>query len=223
MTLDEISEAKTILATMLSALGNTLAGATGTPAADLLYGIGDLEANADTYLRAGAIGAPLLACFNDAVAAGATIASMELVRLAMEAEVPQSVSAVALTNSGIRMALAAEVQILAATTFASRQDIDAALDALVAAFDPAVEYAADSGESAVFQALIAAQAASVTDLNSRAQSLPALVTYSFGRVMTSLALAQRLYGDASRADELCALNKVVDPTFMPATGVALSE
>ena len=148
---------------------------------------------------------------------------MELVRLAMEAEAPQSVAAVALTNAGIRMALAAEVQILAATTFVSRQDIDTALAALVAAFEDAVEYAADSGDSAVFQALIAAQAASVTDLNSRAQSLPAIVTYSFGRPMTSHALSQRLYGDASRADELRALNGVIDPHFMPAAGVALSE
>ena len=52
----------------------------------------------------------------------------------------------------------------------------------------AVEYAADSGDSATFQALIAAQSAAVTDLNARAQSLPSLVTYSFGRVMTSHAL-----------------------------------
>ena len=219
----EISETTTILGVMMAALSGTLTAATGTAAADLYYAIGDLQANAATLIGSGVWGAQVLACFDLAVPAGASIADMEVVRLAMAAQSPLSVTAVALTNAGVQMALVEEVKILAATTFESRTDIDAALVALVAAFEGAIEYAADSGDSATFQALIAAQAAAVTDLNARAQSLPSLITYAFARVMTSHALAQRLYGDASRADELVALNKVIDPHFLPSTGVALSE
>ncbi len=148
---------------------------------------------------------------------------MEAVRLALETETPQSVTAVALTNAGIQMALVEEVKILAATTFVSRTAIDAALTALIAAFEGAVEYAADSGDSATYQALIAAQGAAVTDLNARAQSLPSLITYTFGRVMTSHALSQRLYGSAAYCDQLVGMNGVIDPHFMPSTGAALSQ
>ena len=223
MTLSEVNETSAILGVLMTALSATLSAATGTAAADLYYAIGDLQANAGTLIRSGVWGAQVLACFDLALPAGATVADMEAVRLAMEAEAPQSVTAVALTNAGVVMALAEEVKILAATTFVSRTEIDAALSALVAAFEGAVEYAADSGDSAAFQALIAAQAAAVTDLNARAQSLPSIVTYSFPRVMTSHALAQRLYGDAGRADELRAMNGVIDPHFMPIAGSALTE
>ena len=223
MTLTEIDETTAILGVMLTALSGTLTAASGTAAADLYYAIGDLQANAGSLIRSGVWGAQVLACFDLSLPAGATITDMEAVRLAMEAQAPQSVTAVTLTNAAIQMALAEEVKILAATTFTSRTDIDAALSALIAAFEGAVEYAADSGDSATFQALIAAQAAAVTDLNARAQSLPSIVNYSFQRVMTSHALAQRLYGDASRADELRAMNGVIDPHFMPIAGSALTE
>ena len=223
MTIDEINESTSILATMMTALSGTLSAATGTAAADLYYAIGDLQANAGTLIRSGVWGAQLLACFDLSVAAGATIANMELVRLAMVAEDPQSVTAIALTNAGIRLCLIEEVKILAATSFASRTAIEAALSALIAAFEGAVEYAADSGDSAVFQALIAAQAAAVSDLNTRAQSLPSIVTYSFGRPMTSHALSQRLYGTAANCDQLVAMNGVIDPQFCPPTGEALSS
>ncbi len=223
MTLSEIEEATAILGTLLAALSGSNAGGSGAASADLYYAVGDLTANAGTLIRSGIWGSRLAACFDFAVAAGATVPGMDAVRLALAAETPQSVTAVALTNAGVVMALGEEVRILAASTFASRQEIDDALAALVAAFEPAVDYAADTGDSAAYQALIAAQAAAVSDINARAQTLPALVTYAFGRPLTSHVLAQRLYGDASRADELCALNGVIDPQFMPATGVALAE
>ena len=223
MTLDEVAETKAVLGVMMTALSGTLVGATGTPAADLLYAISDLTANADTLIRGGVWGAQLLDAFDLSVAAGATIANMEAVRLALAAETPQTVTAVALVGAGTRMALACEVTILAATTFVSRQDVDAAQAALIAAFEAAVDDAADTGDSAAFQALIGAQAAAVNDLNTRAISLPEVVSYTFGRVMTSHALAQRLYGDASQADALVAMNGVIDPHFMPATGSALSS
>ncbi len=223
MTLAELDETTAILGTLLTALSGTLAGATGTPAADLYYAIGDLRANADDIIRAGALGAPLGAAFDLAVAAGATIANLELVRLAMVAEAPVSLSAVALTNAGIQLALAAEVGVLAATTFTSRQDVDAALATLNGAFDQAEEYAADNHAPAVYQALIGAHAAAVRDLTTRARPLPNLVTYRFARVMTSHALAQRLYGDASRCDELRAENKIIAPAFCPPVGRALSS
>lgn len=218
-----IDEAVSILGMMTTALRGTLVTAAGLPAADLYYALGDLVANAGTMLQAGQIGSPMLNCFDLAVSAGATIATMEQVRLAMMAGTPVSVIAIAVTIGAIRMALAEEVKIYAATTFTSRQDVDAALSQLNDAFDGAVDYAADNQDPMAYQALIAAHAAVVKDLTTRARPLPNMVTYSFGRVMTSHTLANRLYGDANRCDELRLENKVIAPAFMPISGSALSQ
>lgn len=223
MTVDELDEASTILAAMMKALSGTLVGASGAAAANLFYAIGDILANGDAFLQAAALGTPLATAFALSVTAGATVPDMELVRLAMAAQTPMTSAAIAVTNAGIQFALAAEVQILAATTFASTQDVDAALTAINDAFDPAEEYAADNHDPTVFQALIGAHAACVQDLTARARPLPKLVTYATGRPVTSHALAYRLYGDATRCDELRAENRVIHPAFMPATGIALSD
>ena len=74
-----------------------------------------------------------------------------------------------------------------------------------------------------YQALIALDAKVVADLTTRAAALPRLVTYSLRPQLTSHALANLLYGDAGRSDELRAENKVRHPAFMPPTGTALSE
>lgn len=223
MTNDEVAEASAALGVMLAALYGTARAAAGKPAADLFYALGDLSANAATVLRGGAIGTALWNAFGLAVGAGATVATMENARAAMLAQSPVSLPAIAVVNAGIRMALAAEVKILAATTFTSQQDVMAALVAIDGAFDAAEEYAADNHDPAVYQALIGAHAAVVRDLTARARPLPKLITYSTARGMTSHALANLLYGDASRADELRQEGKVIHPAFMPATGPALSE
>jgi prophage DNA circulation protein len=50
-----------------------------------------------------------------------------------------------------------------------------------------------------------------------------MVQFAFGGSMPTLVMAQRLYADASRADELRDENKVVHPAFMLPTGMALSS
>ena len=148
---------------------------------------------------------------------------MERVRLAMLALTPRSIAAIAVATAGVRFALGREARILAATTFTSSQDVFAAVAQINGAFEAAEEFAADNRDPAAYQALIALHAAVVRDLTTRGASLPALVTYRVARVLTSHALANRLYGDASRCDELRAENKIIHPAFMPPTGTALSE
>lgn len=223
MTLDELAEAKSILQTMMTALGGTLVGASGTTAADLRYGISDLLQNADTLIRSASLGTPLLNVFELATTAGATISTLEKVRTALLAQSPTTYEGTLLQAMGIQMTLAQEVQVYTGFTFASRQDVDAAIDQLNAAFDQAMLNASETGDSTSYQALLQANAAIVNDLTTRQRPLPNMITYSVPRVMTSLALANYLYGDASRADELVAENAVADPHFCPMTGYALSN
>jgi hypothetical protein len=222
MMLYELNEAKTLLATMMQALAGTLTGVYGIDAANLKFAIDDLLSNSDTLIRTATLGSPLLDVFNLAYRAGASIMTLERVRLALVGSVPTTPFAVALQAIGIQMVLAQEVRVYSDTTFKSRSDVDRAIAQLNDGFDAAEELAADRGDSTSTRALIQAHAAIIRDLTTRARPLPNMITYKVGRVLTSHALAQRLYGDASRADQLVSENGTINPAYMPLTGSALS-
>jgi prophage DNA circulation protein len=65
-------------------------------------------------------------------------------------------------------------------------------------------------------------AAITMHLTETARPLPRMIAFQFNMTMPSVVLAQRLYADASRADELRAENKIVHPAFCPRQGLALS-
>ena len=220
---DDRNEALGILGDMMTALQGSVPSAVGRPGAVFRYACGDLLASASIYLQTASLGTPLLNCFTQAIAAGATLTGMDAVRTTMSAESPTGQPGILVATAGIRFALIAEAQILADTTFVSSQDVFAALATISAAFDDAEAYAADNHDPATYQALIALGATVARDLTTRAAPLPRLTTYSFPRGTTSHVLAYRLYGDAGRAEELRAENKVIHPAFMPASGTALSE
>ena len=56
----------------------------------------------------------------------------------------------------------------------------------------------------------------LTDLSDRGQRLPSLVGFTPRAELPALVLAHQLYGDASRGDELIALNNIRHPGFVPA-------
>ena len=72
------------------------------------------------------------------------------------------------------------------------------------------------------QALIGLHAAVASDLATRALPLSRLVSFTFARRFPALWMAQRIYQDGSRANEIIAENKVVHPAFVQATIEALS-
>lgn len=227
MTKSQLNEAVAAALTILTALLETLGGQTGNAGATLAAVIGTLNANAATEIAGISNGnlqffSDLANCFEQARLAGATFASMDAVRTAAENLTPTGTPALAIKNFAVRMALAEEGQILAATTFTSRQQIDNYFDQLNVSFGAAIRVAADNLDNVAYTALIALRAAISNDLGSRAQTLPALVNYSFPTRMPSLWLAQRLYQDPTRAKQLVQENSPVHPLFMPPSGVALS-
>ena len=223
MTLGDLNEALGVVDTMLTTLLGTLSGNVGREGAALRYAIGDLQAEAPALVSTGTIGLPLLGCFMAAFYAGAGYAAFDKVRLAMQAEAPIGLPGAIIANLGIRFTLGRQARVLAAITFTSSQDVFAAIAAVNGAFEAAEEYAADNRDPASYQALLALHAAVTQDLTTRAMSLPSLVTFTMPRILTSHALANRLYGDASRCDEIRAENKIIHPAFCPPSGTALSE
>ncbi len=223
MTLDDANEAAGVLQAALTALQAAVPSQTGRLGSAFRYACGDLLAQAPSLLQAAALGTPLQACFDDAVTAGVTLNGLVAVRNAVLALTLSGQPALYVAGGCYCLALGAEVKVLAGTTFTSSDDALAALAVISSAFDAAQEWTADNSLPALYQALLSAGAAAARDLTTRAAPLPRLTTYSFGRGTTSHVLAYRLYGDAGRADELRAENKVNNPAFMPASGTALSE
>lgn len=106
---------------------------------------------------------------------------------------------------------------------ASTQDAIEVRTRVLDTLDELLTTAGDQGEDQVFASLRDLRTKCVADLNARGVQLPTLVTVTVGVPMTSLALAQRLYRDATRADELVRRNAPPHPAFMPTTFEALNQ
>lgn len=189
----------------------------------LTYYAGQLLAMLPAQIAGATIAPNMVQLFETARLTGATYTQIDLIRTTAAALSPKGPQGIALQAFAIQLCLVEMVQILAATVFVTRADIDAALDAINAAFDAAVEIASNAFDQVAYQFLISLHAACAQDLSSRAQTLPRMLTFNFQKPVNSLWLAQYLYQDASRADELVAENNVQHPCFMPSPILALSS
>ena len=227
-TLD-LNEAVNLLnGTILSSLLALIRGQSGTVGAQLNYQCGLLTANAFTELNATPDGdyafwINLAKCFDAAQQMGVTYQQMDTVRTAAEASTPKGLPAIAVRNFSVRMALAEQARILAATTFTSRQVIDDYFDQINASFDTAETEAANNLDNVAYVALVQLHAAVSNDLANRARPLPRMVTYTYNASKPALYMAQNLYQDPVRYEDLISENSPIHPLFMPASGRALSS
>jgi hypothetical protein len=185
--------------------------------------IGAVLASAPSLCWYGTIGTALVDCFELVRQTGCTWGQMENVRVQLVLETPTTVGAISVRDYAIQMALAQIGKIIGAMTFTSRQDVDAMITAIQGPFADAEETAADTMDSSVYMGLITLHAAVVDHLTSTARPLPEMLTYQFAAALPSLVISYKLYGDASRYDQIRDENKVVHPLFCPPIGQALSQ
>lgn len=105
----------------------------------------------------------------------------------------------------------------------SSDDAAAVRTQVLQVMDAEITIAGDQFEDDVYTSLRALRAQVVQDLNSRGAQLPTLVTVNVAFSQPALVLAQRLYRDSSRADELVARANPVHPAFMPRSFEALNS
>ncbi|GJD58349.1 hypothetical protein [Methylobacterium dankookense] len=222
MTPAERRQGADVLVSVLDALRGAGIPGGGQASADFRRTVGVLEAGAAGYVEGGTFGALLADGFSAATEAGATFDGMERVGHVAASFTSALWVVQWVAQTSLRLAFVEMCGILAATTFASRQDVDAAKARLNALFAPAEEFAADQRDATVYRSLVALHAAAVRDLTERSRQTPRVITYSLPNRSPALALANRLYGDGGRADELIAENKVVHPLFVPRQGRALA-
>lgn len=120
---------------------------------------------------------------------------------------------------GRLVTLTAAAEAVAATadiTFDSYDDAVAVRDDLADRIDAAAFALADAGDDAGYEALTALRLTMVRDVTQRGGSLARLFSYAPVATEPALVTAQRLYGDAARAQEIVDRNRVSHPGFLPA-------
>jgi prophage DNA circulation protein len=108
-------------------------------------------------------------------------------------------------------------------TFDSKQDVLALMQKMKIAFDAARDEASDRMDSATYQNLTYLAGSLINFLNSVALRLPSIVNFSYQQNYPSYTLANLIYQDASRSEELISENQVVHPLFMPRQVIGLSS
>lgn len=106
---------------------------------------------------------------------------------------------------------------------ASVDDAVALRTAVCARLDEEVTAAGDQGDDDVYDALRALRTAVASDLTVRGAGLPSTMKVTSAIPLPALVLAQRLYRDGARADELVMQTNCIHPAFMPTSFKALSK
>ncbi|OPY15606.1 MAG: hypothetical protein A4E66_00010 [Syntrophus sp. PtaB.Bin001] len=115
-----------------------------------------------------------------------------------------------------RTAIAEAARTSSTIEFASYDEAISVQKRLTEAIDNELLEASDS----VYAVLADLRAAVVNDIRTRGADLSRIINYTPSRTEPALIIAHRLYGDATRADEIVARNRIRHPLFVPG-GVAL--
>jgi hypothetical protein len=219
----ERSNALEIAKRLMTALMSFQISSQGTAGADLRSAVGKFLLNFSELLDTYTLGVSLYDCFEQARLAGATLNSMNNVRLAMFAETPSYSLGKVIVNAGIIFSFVEQSQIITRMAFASRIEVDVLMDQMGAIIETIKVEKADSFVSGDYQNFVMLAAVLVQHLSATERQLPRVVAYNLPVSYPSLNLANRIYGDALRSDELIAENQTVHPAFMQRNIVALSE
>lgn len=94
---------------------------------------------------------------------------------------------------------------------------------VVALFEAEELIAADAQDDATWSALKALRVQVSQDLMKRAAKLPDIVTIQRNAPLPALTLAQQLYADGTRSDDLVSRADPIHPAFMPTEFEVLSS
>ncbi|MFT8785463.1 DNA circularization protein [Gluconobacter oxydans] len=122
-----------------------------------------------------------------------------------------------------RAALASIAQACSDWLPASSEEAQAMCERVVALFEAEELIAGDAQDDATWSALKALRVQVSQDLMKRAAKLPDIVTIQRNAPLPALTLAQQLYADGTRSDDLVSRADPVHPAFMPTEFEALSS
>jgi len=112
-------------------------------------------------------------------------------------------------------AAASAVTVVSQIDFTSYDDAVGIRDPLSDSLDALALAIADGGDDDLADAVDQMRLAMIADVTARGGSLARLYAYTPATTEPALVIAQRLYGDATRADEIVARNAIAHPGFVP--------
>jgi hypothetical protein len=180
--------------------------------------VGILRDNAENAVRGTTLGTDLQNIYLAADDAGATFRGIDEARKYLMSQVAsKSALTQIIFRNALIMTLGEQSKIITRMPFATQDQIKNMMVYMAAAFDNAKAIGIDEVDVLVYQTLNAMGAALMNHLGTTELQLPRMLSYSTAIPMPSLYLANRIYADPSRADEIAAQNSVVHPAFMPMT------
>jgi prophage DNA circulation protein len=219
---DALEAAPIVIATLRALLA--WAPTQGRSGAGLRTAVNDVIANVFPLLHTDTIGPPLATCFDLAVETGANLSNIEKVRtIASSTGTATLAGAITIRDSLVQFCLVTQARIIADMNLTSRIEVEKIKSMFNDSFNKIEEDIANRMDAMTYRAIIELRAAISFYLVETARPLPRMLRYRFNLPMSTLVMSQRLYYDASRADELRNENKVVHPGFSPMSGLAMSN
>lgn len=222
MQKSELTEAKEIAGRMMTELMQ-FPITSNVDAAKLRTAVGRFMVDFSMLVDTKVIGTELFACFEQARAAGATLNTMDRIRISLFAESPLYNLGLVVVNAGILFSFIEQSQLIAVMNFSSSGDVDDLMDAMNKIIDDIKLNKADSFASSDYQNFVFLAALLIQHMSATERQLPRVIQYHWSVNYPALTLSNRIYGDGSRSDELIAENNTVHPAFMQRDIVALSS
>lgn len=209
----EMDEIEAIIERLLDNLSLSISSQTGHEGMAMRHQIGRVRAAFDSMLYEGEFGTELLDCFTKAYEAKVKLPALFHVHEQLFAEDPSGEIATMIVQSAVAFCLATESRLITEMTFTSRDDVEAMIRKMKTAFDTARELAADAQDSSTYQKLTYLAGALTQHLATTARPLPRMIKFAVAVPLPALSLANRLYYDPARWNELVDENKIIHPLF----------
>jgi prophage DNA circulation protein len=206
-------EVKAIVDRLLDNLAAMVSSQTGNDGAKLRMQIGRVRSNFRFYIDNGTFADELLLCFTYARETNVKLSSLAHVREHLFLETPVAELSLSLKVMAVMFCLTAESRMISATEFTSRDDVEAMMSRMKAAFDTARDMVTELDDPHPYQTVMALAGALTRFLADAARPLPRMVTFKLQAAFPSLVLSQMLYYDPARAEEIIAENHIVHPAF----------
>jgi hypothetical protein len=200
-----------------------MVSAKGIQAAELRRLVGLVRVNGLQYLVDNTFGTNLYNCFVVARTLPITADLVALVRIQITELNPTTPIATMVYDSAIQYCLTTECIFITQMIFTSRNDTQNMMARMTGAFNLARDNAAERMDSATYESLTYLAGTIINHLNTVALTLPELVNFQFGNNWPALSMANLIYQDTSRWEELVNENQVVHPAFMPRAIIGLSR
>ncbi|HAT2288154.1 TPA: hypothetical protein I8190_005002 [Citrobacter freundii] len=155
------------------------------------------------------------------------ISVLERLAKSVSTEYQQSDSSKALSESmnTLIVVLCSGAMVCAATDAnpTSREEAEQITQRAARQLDTALVLAGDRGDDDMYVSLLGVRTSFLSTMNARSSGLSELMQVTTIKPLPALTLANRLYQDASRADELVQEVRVPHPAFMPTTMKVLKQ